>query len=511
MENIAVLTEREKALLNNRFNEAFAEKVKMDWLINTALRYFTIQGIRQDNISSIGVIYKDKFKNKLLSLIVSSYMKWATITVPKTDNLSENDRLYFEYITDTVFDVIQEDSNFETEKSNIFDNYLISTAVFKIRRTESYSQPCEFVTANLQNVYLTKKRANMQSDVFYKNEKVNKYQLLEAYGEDIENSEAFQKMDDKEMIDIWECCVYDNKNKTYLIAIAKDSKFSQLIHVKRDTYNPWIICPYERYGDSPYGAGPCIKALLEIMALIRTRARIEKVGQKQLDPAYIFYGQGSKWLRRATLDEPGTITRLGMKNENEIIPFDRGETANIAFFSIENYEKILKDAFYINLVENIGSVEDLKNITATTTQVLVTELSRQIEPTYSLLQKEMLKKIVIKVLECCSGVYKINLKKLECLQENPKLKIRYYNAITIAQDNDDMDRATMFYNTIAQTLGQATAIAAIRPKEFYNAQMRRLRIPQKEWKTGEEVEKEVKEIMEQYNTPQMLEQKEVGM
>lgn len=190
------------------------------------------------------------------------------------------------------------------------------------------------------------------------------------------------------------------------------------------------------------------------------------------------------------------------KGQTQIEPFNRGEGTDIKFFEMEEYKSTLVDLFYINLIENISSVDQLKNVTATTTQALVTELSRQIEPTYSLMQKEMLEPIVMKVFYCLTKANYFDLTQISILKEDPRIKIRFYNALTIAQEQDDQERANMYFQTIASVLGGMVAANNVNAVEFIDAAQKRFRVKALEFKSGEETEKQTEKTINQMSQEQ---------
>lgn len=233
---------------------------------------------------------------------------------------------------------------------------------------------------------------------------------------------------------------------------------------------------------------------MEIEGLKEVKANIRRIAKKQARPSYLGYGQ-AKYIQNSRIDEPGAISLMGQSpGQNQIIPFNRGENANMEFFNLDMYKELLRDIFYINLIESVQNIDQLKNVTATTTQAIVTEFSRQIEPTYALMQRELLREIVIKVFQCLQKISIIDISKIKALQENPRLKIRFYNALTIAQDQDDLERNMLYFQNIASTLGPQVAAANMNQAEYINAQQKRFRINNKEWKSGEETEKQVEEM-----------------
>lgn len=481
-------------LFKNRLEEAIYERNKIIHLYDLAWKHFTVAGMTTTDLDSLGLLYKTKLKNKLSALIMNSNYKWAYIETPRYEQISQSDKLEFEQITDTVFDEIQEGSNFELEKSNILDDYLIGTTAFKIKYTGDIYNPIEIEAAPIRSVYLTKLRKGKTGDVFYHLTDVTKHKLLETYGSKIEGNPHYEALVDTEKIELWEGIVYNHKKNNYFYAIAKDNSFEQVLYEMETDYNPWIVARFESLTDSPYGVGPCVKAILEIQALKNTKKNIADIGKHQAKPSYIFTGDPA-YILKSRLNTPNSISYMGeAPGINKVETFNRGENANIEFFNLNDFKDTLREIFYINLIESLTNIDQLKNITATTTQAVITEFSRQIEPTYSLMQKELLKNIVEKVYQCCLKASKIDISRIEVLKNNPRLKIRFYNAITIAQDQDDAERANLYFADIASKLGPVAAAANMNQVEYINATKKRFRVSEKEWKGGEETEKEVEQI-----------------
>lgn len=488
------MEDRIKNLFRSRFKEAQEQRnIILAWYLK-ARAHFLPREISLNGVDSTGLVYATKLANKLSAMILNSNHIWAWIETPRFEEISREDKIIFRNITEIVFDEIQENSNFETEKAVMLMDYLIGTAVFKVRFTGKIANPVEFQPIPNINAYLTKRRGKEPGDTFHHSGKVKKHQILNLFGEKAYNSEKVQRMSQDEEIELWEGTVYDEETRLFHYAVATSSEFTDIIDYRIDDYNPWIVARYESIGDNPYGIGPCVKAIMEIEGLKEVKSNIRRIAKKQAKPSYLAYGE-AKYVLNSRIDEPGSISHMGIApGQNQVVAFNRGENANLEFFNLEMYEKVLRDIFYINLIESVQNIDQLKDVTATTTQAIVTEFSRQIEPTYALMQRELLREIVIKVFQCLQKISIIDISKIKALQENPRLKIRFYNALTIAQDQDDLERNNLYFANLANTLGPQIAAANMNQAAYIDAQQKRFRVNNKEWKSGEETEKEVEEM-----------------
>lgn len=488
------MEERIKKLFRSRFEEAQQERnVILAWYLK-ARAHFLPREINLNGIDSTGLVYATKLANKLSAMILNSNHIWAWIETPRFEEISREDKIIFRNITEIVFDEIQENSNFETEKAVILMDYLIGTAIFKVRFTGKIANPVEFQPVPNINAYLTKRRGRQIGDVFYNAGKVKKHQILKLFGEKAYNSERVQKMSEDDEIELWEGTIWDEETGMYHYIVSTSNEFSDTLDYRMDNYNPWIVARYESIGDGAYGIGPCVKAIMEMEGLKEVKANIRRIAKKQAKPSYLGYGE-AKYIQNSRIDEPGAISMMGMSpGQTQIIPFNRGENANMEFFNLDMYKELLRDIFYINLIESVQNIDQLKNVTATTTQAIVTEFSRQIEPTYALMQRELLREIVIKVFQCLQKINIVDISKIKILQENPRLKIRFYNALTIAQDQDDLERNMLYFQNISSTLGPQVAAANMNQAEYIDSQQKRFRVNAKEWKSGEETEKQVEEM-----------------
>lgn len=483
-------------LLKWRFEEAQRERQKIIDIYRVAWENFTAEGMSLKSIDATGIKYASKLANKLSSYIMNSNYIWAYIETPRYEELAQGDKQAFEYITEVVFDHIQKESNFELEKSKIMKDYLLGTTAFKVRYTGDIANPFMIEHTSILNVYLAKNRAGMAGDVFYKREKVKKHELIDLFGIEILNDENVSTMTEKDEVDLVEGTVYDYKKNIYYYAVAFNDSFDKVIFFEESDFNPWVVARFESQADSPYGIGPMVKAVLSLLELLRIKKRVAKIGEHQANPSYVAWGAEPKFLARSRLNTPDKISWLGTaKNQMLVEPFNRGESADIGFFEMDDYKSTLTELFYINLIENITSVDQLKDVTATTTQALVTELSRQIEPTYSLMQKEMLEPIVMKAFYCLTKANYFDLSRIEVLKNNPRIKIRFYNALTIAQEQDDQERTNLYIQTIANTLGGMVMTNNINAQAFIDATQKRFRVKSKEFKSGEETEKQLEESM----------------
>lgn len=490
-------------LLKWRFDEAKQCRNDILPLYQKAYENFTVEGMKLNNIDSTGVKYASKLANKLSSYIMNSNYIWAYIETPRYEKIPKEDKVQFDYITEVVFDHIQKESNFELEKIKLLRDYLIGTTAFKVRYTGDVKNPVLIEHCPILSVYLAKNRAGRTGDVFYKREKVKKHELIDLFGEEVLSNEFVDKLTEQDQFELIEATIYDYSKKLFIYAVSLDESFNQIVKYEETDYNPWVVARFESMSDSPYGMGPDTKAVLTLEELQKIKKRISKIGEHQANPSYAAWTAEPKYIAQSRLNTPGKISILGTnKGQTQIEPFNRGEGTDIKFFEMEEYKSTLVDLFYINLIENISSVDQLKNVTATTTQVLVTELSRQIEPTYSLMQKEMLEPIVMKVFYCLTKANYFDLTQISVLKDDPRVKIRFYNALTIAQEQDDQERANMYFQTIASVLGGMIAANNVNAVEFIDAAQKRFRVKALEFKSGEETEKQTEQTINQMSQEQ---------
>lgn len=480
-------------VFNDRLKTAMENRGKVERLLTLANRHFTVQGLTEFDMDSTGILYLDKLRNKISSLVMNSNYIWAYIEPPKWANASTKDRLQFEEHTRVVFDVIQETSNFETEKAKILSDYLIGTTAFKVKYTANLFSPAEIEHCPLMNIYLGNDRHGQAGDVFYLKKGVTKYTLIDSYGEDVLNHPSLSALREEDRIDIWEATVlYQGK---ILYGVSKNSDFSEMFYFEEMKYNPWVVSRCELLPSSPYGCGPGIKAIMELIGLKSKKRNIEKIGQKLATPSYIGYGD-PKEIMRSRLNTPGSIS-VFRNQSTKIEPFQNGYNPEIEMFDISEHKEILRDIFYIDFITAIKDVDDLKNVTATATQVAVSKFAEQIEPMYSMIQKELLKGVVMKVYECCKLANLISISDIDWLKENPRTSLRYYNAIVIAQDQEDLQNAQMFNQALATYLGPYGPAAAIREEKFVDALARRFRVKSDEYYLGEDFLKRLQEMQQQ--------------
>ena len=479
-------------IFNDRFKTAHKNRGRVERLLMLANRHFTVQGLSEHDMDSTGILYLDKLRNKISSLVMNSNYIWAYIEPPKWADASTKDREIFEQHTRVVFDVIQETSNFETEKAKILSDYLIGTAAFKVKYTQNLFSPAEIEHTPLMNIYLGNDRRGQAGDVFYHKKGITKYNLSDSYGKDILSHPSISAMADDDEFDVWEATIlYQDK---ILYGVSKNTDFSEMFYYEEMTYNPWVISRCELLPSSPYGCGPCIKAIMELIGLKSKKKNIEKIGQKLAKPSFIGYGN-PKEIMSSTLNVPGTIS-IFRNQQTRIEPFQNGYNPEVEMFDISEHKEILRDIFYIDFITAIKDVDDLKNVTATATQVAVTKFAEQIEPMYSMIQKELLRGVVMKVYECCKLANLVNINDIEWLKRNPRTSLRYYNAIVIAQDQEDLQNADMFLQSLATKVGPAGAVAAIREEKFIDSLAKRYRVKSDEFYLGDEFLKRLEEIQQ---------------
>lgn len=439
----------------------------------------------------------DKLRNKISSLVMNSNYIWAYIEAPKWAKINLEDKTQFEEHSKKVFDIIQEVSNFETEKPKILSDYLIGTTAFKVKYTANLFMPAEIEHTPLESIYLGDDRRGKPGDVFFRKEKIKKYVLADSYGYEILETGCIKQKSDDEEFDVWEGTIeakVDGQDKI-IYAVALDNMFKDIFYYEELKYNPWVVARCELLPGSPYGCGPCIKAIMEIEALKSKKKNIERVGDRAANPSWIAYTNDPKELLRSRINTPGTISIFSNRS-TELRPFDRGEKVDVEMYNISEHKEILRDIFYIDFITAIKDVDDLKNVTATATQVAVSKFAEQIEPMYSMIQKELLKGIVMKVYSCCQLANLISLENIQWLKENPRTSLRFYNAITIAQDQDDLQRANMFMQDIMAKFGQAGVAAVVRPVQHVDELIRRYRVSNLEFKSGEEMEQAMAKLQQ---------------
>lgn len=476
----------------DRFKTAQENRSRVERLLNLANRHFTVYGLAENDMDSTGILYLDKLRNKISSLVMNSNYIWAYIEPPKWADVSDTDRAQFEEHTRVVFDVIQETSNFETEKAKILSDYLIGTAAFKVNYTANLFSPAEVEHCPLMNIYIGNDRHGQAGDVFYLRKNVTKYNISDSYGVDVLNHPSLVSLRDDDKIDIWEATIlYQDK---ILYCATKNNDFSEIFYYEEMNYNPWVVARCELLPNSPYGCGPCIKAIMELIGLKNKKKNVEKIGQKLANPSYIAIGD-PKEIMRSRLNTPGSVT-IFRNQSTKIEPFQNGYNPEVEMFDISEHKEILRDIFYIDFITAIKDVDDLKNVTATATQVAVSKFAEQIEPMYSMIQKELLKGVVMKTYECCKLAHLISINDIDWLKRNPRTSLRYYNAIVIAQDQEDLQNSNMFLQDLNTKFGPTAVAAAIKEDTYIDNLARRYRVKRDEYNLGEEFSKKLQEIQQ---------------
>lgn len=490
------LAQRERDLLATRYNIALENKGAVDYWIRLATKYFTLDGLQNTGGGAIGFAYLDKLRNKLSSLVVNNNYIWGYIDAPRFVTISEADKKEFDKVTEKVFDVLQTESNFEAEKASILSDFLIGTACFKVSYTGNMFSPIRIDYSKLENIMLGRDRNGKPGDVFEK-KKITKSDLIDAFGVDILKNELVNRMNEQDKREIYEGVVYDYQSKKYIFAASFNSSFDELIYSEYMDYNPWVIARCEKMRESPYGAGPGIKAVKEISQVNSKKENIEKIGEKLAKPSWIYYGD-LRFAKRARINTPGAVTVMGKPGQNKFEPVNQGIDLNVEFFNLEENRQTLNDLFFIDFITNIKDVDTLKGVTATATQIAVTKFAEQIEPMYSMLQKELLEPTVMKAFECCKRANLIDITKIEYLKDPAsKTSIRFYNAITIAQEQDDLERANLYIRDLVAKLGPQIALNNMNISKHIDAQRKRYRVKTEEFLSGEETEKKLQENMQQ--------------
>lgn len=476
----------------DRYKTASENRARVERLLQLANKNFTVQGLAENDLDSTGILYLDKLRNKLSSLVMNSNYIWAYIEPPKWSNASTSDRLQFEEHTRIVFDTIQETSNFETEKAKILSDYLIGTTAFKVNYTADLFSPAQVEHCPIMNIYLGNDRHGQAGDVFYLRKGVTKYTLADSYGDDVLNSPYLVALKEDDHIDIWEATIiYQGK---ILYCASKNNGFTEIFYYEEMKYNPWVVARCELLPNSPYGCGPCIKAIMEILGLKNKKKNIELIGKKMANPPWIAYGDAAE-IMRSRINTPNSVS-IFTDRSTEIRPLPQGYNPDIEMFDITEHKEILRDIFYIDFITAIKNVDDLKNVTATATQIAVSKFAEQIEPMYSMIQKELLKGVVMKTYECCKLAHLISVEDIEWLKRNPRTSLRYYNAIVIAQDQEDLENANMFLQDINTKFGPTAVAAAIREDKYIENLARRYRVKSDEYYLGEEFSKRLEEIQQ---------------
>lgn len=494
-------TDSLKFVFSNRFIIASKNRRRVDGLIRLAIRHFTVEGLQEADLDSTGILYAEKLRNKIAALIMNSNYIWAYIEPPRWVEVSDGDKEIFERHTETVFDIIQEGSNFELEKAKILSDYLIGVAALKINFTGNSIFPAEVEHCPLSSIFLGNDRKGKPGDVFYLKKGASKYSLSDTYGKDVLEQPAIKAIGDQEEFEFYEATVMYNDKILY--AASLDGSFKNAFYFEEMEYNPWVIGRCELLPGSPYGCGPCMKAVMELLGLKRKKKNLDTIGTKLAIPSYTATGDARE-IKRSRVNKPGTISIF--KNQNtKITPFDFGANIDVEMFNLEEHKEVLREIFYIDFISAITDVDSLKNVTATATQVAVAKFAEQIEPMYSMIQKELLKGIVMKTYDCCLRANLLSIQDIDYLKNNTRTSLRFYNAITMSQEQEELQRANMYIQDIQMKWGYPGVAAAIKEEAHIDEMMRRYRVSVKEFASGKEMAERMAEILsqtQQMQTPQ---------
>lgn len=472
---------------------AKSKKMEIEPLYLMAKKHFDICQIKGNFYDSTGVLLKTKLINKLAAVIMDSSIDWAHIEPPRyvASEVSEDDKLQLERQTKVVFDDIRNLSNFELEKTKILDDYLLGTTAFKVEYTGNYENPTRFRHAPIMNTYVVEGADGRVNTVFYKNEKMRlpNMQTIWAKG-------TFTNVIENQEYDVWECTVYNRVKRNYDYIVALDEGLKEVIYREEQAQTPWVVArwgPFEH--NSPYGAGPKVISIMELFSLRKAKNSINKIRDYQSDPPLIGYGDRALTLAAKFL--PGRMAYLGQKeNVAEVRGFNNGANPQMEMFDLQEHKELLNEIFYVDAISSIKNIDDLKNVTATAVQVAVTKFAEQINPVYSRMQKEMLEVIVMKVRDNNLKANIISNNGIEYLKNNTKLSVRYHNAITMAQDQEDIQKNNMFIQDIVSKFGPQVAIAMIKPDLYIKLTADRFGITRKEFNLGEDLSKRLEEIQQ---------------
>lgn len=490
MEPLNLLRQNE---IINLLAYAKSKKMEIEPLYLMAKKHFDICQIKNNYLDSTGILLKTKLINKLSDVVMNSSYIWAHIEPPKymASNVSENDKLQLEEQTRVVFDDIQNLSNFELEKTKILDDYLLGTTAFKVEYTGNYENPTRFRHAPIMNVYIVEGADSRINTVFYKNEKMRPQNMRAIWTKGV-----FTNVIDNQEYDVWECTVYNQAKKNYDYIVALDEGLKDIIYREEQAHTPWIVGrwgPFEH--NSPYGAGPKVIAIMELIALRKCKNNLGKIRDYQSDPPLIAHGDRALALSAKFM--PGRMAYLGQaENVTNIKPFNNGANPQIEMFDLQEHRELLNEVFYVDAISSIKNIDDLKNVTATAVQVAVTKFAEQIGPVYSRMQKEMLEVIVMKIRNNNLKANIISNKNIEYLKDNTRLTVRYHNAITVAQDQEDIQKNNMFIQDLVSKFGPQVAIAAIKTDEYIKNTADRFGITRKEFNLGEDLIKRLEEMQQ---------------
>lgn len=490
MEPLNILRQNE---IINLLAYAKSKKMEIEPLYLMAKKHFDICQIKGNYYDSTGILLKTKLINKLADVVMNSSYIWAHIEPPKymASNVSEEDKLKLEEQTRVIFDDIQNLSNFELEKTKILDDYLLGTTAFKVEYTGDYENPTRFRHAPIMNVYIVEGADSRINTVFYKNEKMRLPNMRTIW-----TKGTFTNVIENQDYDVWECTVYNQIKKNYDYIVALDEGLKEIIYREEQAHTPWIVGRWGSFEhNSPYGAGPKVIAIMELIALRKGKNGLGKIREYQSDPPLVGYGDRALALGARFM--PGRLSYLGQaENVTEIRPFNNGANPQMEMFDLQEHKELLNEIFFIDAISSIKNIDDLKNVTATAVQVAVTKFAEQIGPVYSRMQKEMLEVVVMKIRNNNLKANIISNNNIEYLKNNTRLSVRYHNAITVAQDQEDIQRNNMFIQDIATKFGPQVAIAAIKTDEYIKNTAARFGITRKEFNLGESLTKKLEEIQQ---------------
>lgn len=487
-----VLTELRRQEIAELLADTRSKKMAVSFIYSKAQSLFGSAIATQKD--STGILIKSKLVNRLASVILNSNYAWAHIEPPALikSKVTENDKRELQDQTKAVFDDIQHLSNFELEKVKILNDYLVGTTVFKVEYTGDYRRPTRFRSAPLENVYVLEGEDSRATTVFYKNEKMKRNNIISLWKE----AEAIGEIEKDKEYTVWEVTTYNRKTSKFDYVVALDEAFTKIIKFEELEESEWVVGRWEPFiSNNPYGIGPCSKAVMEMMNLKFTKSSLNKIRDFTASPMMISYGD--ERIAKAMKFMPGMNAYGGAQEGHaRFVPLSTGMDPNIDFFNLQEHKDILNDLFYVDFMSAIKNVDDLKNVTATATQIAVTKFAEQIDPIYSRMQKEILEQIVRKVRNNNLRANIISNKNIEFLKEGTRFDVRFHNMLTMAQDQDNIERNNMFIQDIVGKFGPQTGIAMINANKYIDSSADRYRITREDFTLGEELEAKLMEIQE---------------
>jgi hypothetical protein len=356
-----------------------------------------------------------------------------------------------ETITNKFHEAVQ-NSNFAMSVNEFLSEFVIGTGAMLMDKG-TVAEPFKFYPAQMPYIAIDEGKYGSVDGVFIKH-KMSKRAIMQTWPQATLPGAWSQKKDDDEF-DLMSCCYRMGEVVCYrVLAVAEKL---DLIEVYTEQQHPWIVARWSKIAGEPYGRGPPIEALADILTLNKVVEFNLQAAAYAIAGIYTVADDGVTNPNMFQI-RPGVFLPVARNNGHpsgpSIAPLENGSRFDVTQLVIEDLRSNIKRAYYDQaLPPDSGPVRSASEMI-----MRQKELSQDLGAAFGRITRELIVPLVLRGLQILSDLKLIDY---PVVISATTIKVVPVSPLSQQQNLNDIE-AVVKWIEISQALGQEAYMLGVK-------------------------------------------------